>query len=342
MDEQFLIGTYTNSTSQGMYEVTLDHDQERLVNHHLVISMKKPQYLRVAQDHTIYTIERGPKDLGGITVYQLTDDGVNTVDQVMWHGPTPAYLGLDEQRHLLFAANYHGSSVDVFKILPDKKLRQTDHVVHDGKTGPRPEQDIPHVHYADLTPDGRLITCDLGEDLLTIYDISDSGQLQEVSHFYSHPGFGTRHLVFHPNGKFVYVVGELSSEVEVFEYDSTTGQLYYLANRKTIPATWSAHNGAAAIRISRDGRFVYVTNRGENSIVVFKVLKDYTLEKIQDISSAGEFPRDFNFSRDQQYLIVANQNTNNLTLFKRDPNTGKLRMLQKDVASPEAINVEPY
>lgn len=342
MDEQFLIGTYTNSTSKGIYQVTLDHDQQRLVNNHLVVPMKKPQYLRVGSDHTIYTIERGDSDLGGVAVYQLTSDGVRTLDKVMWHGPTPAYLGLDEKRHFLFAANYHGSCIDVFKIHDHGKLEQTDHVVHRGQTGPRPEQEIPHVHYADLTPDDRLITCDLGEDLLTVYDVSETGKLTEVSHFQSHPGFGTRHLVFHPNGHYVYVVGELSSEIEVFEYDSAKGQLDYMENRKTIPATWDTHNGAAAIRISRDGRFLYVTNRGENTVAVFKVLSDYTLEKVQSISTAGEFPRDINFSRDQQYLIAANQNTNNLTLFQRDVHTGKLTLLQKNVSSPEAINVEPY
>lgn len=342
MNEKFLIGTYTNSTSKGMYQVTLDRDQERLVDNHLVINMKKPQYLRVASNHLIYTIERGPEDLGGIAVYKLTDDGVQTVDKVMWHGPTPAYLGLDEKRGFLFAANYHGSCVDVFQINDDGTLKQTDHVVHDEKTGPRPEQDIPHVHYADLTPDGRLITCDLGEDMLTVYDVSDDGKLAEVSHFHSHPGFGTRHLVFHPNGKYVYVVGELSSEVEVFQYDASNGKLYYMENRKTIPATWNTHNGAAAIRISQDGKFLYVTNRGENTIVVFKILSDFTLEKIQAISSEGEFPRDFNFSQDQHYVILANQNTNDLTLYSRNPDTGKLKMLQKGVKSPEAINVEPY
>lgn len=342
MTEQFLIGTYTNKNSQGIYQVTLDTKQEKLVDNHVVVHMKKPQYLQVGADHRIYTIERGPADLGGVSVYELTDNEAKKLSETMWHGPTPAYLGLDEQRHLLFAANYHGSRIDVFKIHADGTLTQTDQVMHDGPTGPRPEQEIPHVHYADLTPEGRLITCDLGEDMLNVYDVSNDGRLTPVSGFHSHPGFGTRHLVFHPNGKYVYVVGELSSEVEVFQYDQASGQLHYVANRKTIPADWSTHNGAAAIRISKDGRFVYVTNRGENTIVVFKVLSDFTLEKVQDISSAGEFPRDFNFSRDEHYLIAANQNTDDLTLYRRDPTTGLLTMLQSGVASPEAINVQPF
>jgi 6-phosphogluconolactonase len=341
LQEQFLIGTYSNKDSEGIYEVTLDTNQERLINDHVLIKIKKPQYLQIGSDHRVYTIERGPADLGGIAVYELQDGTAKRVSEVMWHGPTPAYLGLDEKRHLLFAANYHGSWVDVFQIQPDGQLIQTDHLVHDGPTGPRPEQDMSHLHYADILPDGRLITCDLGEDMLNIYDVTDKGKLVPVSGFHSHPGFGTRHLVCHPNGKYIYVVGELSSEVEAFEYDQLTGQLHYIANRKTIPADWKVHNGAAAIRMTHDGRFVYISNRGENTIAVFKVLDDFTLEKVQAISTEGEFPRDFNFSQNEDYLIAANQNTENLTLFRRNPETGLLTLIQKGVASPEAINVQP-
>lgn len=342
MQEQFLIGTYSNKNSRGIYEVTLDTDQERLINNHVVIEIKKPQYLQVSADHRVYTIERGPADLGGIAVYELENHQAKKLSETLWHGPTPAYLGLDEKRQLLFAANYHGSWIDVFKIQSDGTLVQTEHLVHDGPTGPRPEQDMSHLHYADVLPDGRLITCDLGEDMLNVYDVTVNGKLVPVSGFHSHPGFGTRHLVCHPNGKYIYVVGELSSEIEIFQYDQTTGKLHYLANRKTIPADWTAHNGAAAIRMTNDGQYIYVSNRGENTIAVFKILSDYTLEKVQSISSEGEFPRDFNFSQDERYLIAANQNTENLTLYRRDPATGLLTMVDKDVDSPEAINVQPF
>lgn len=342
MVERFLIGTYSNKDSQGIYQVTLDTHREQLIDNHVVVKMRKPQYLQVGTDHRIYTIERGPADLGGVAVYKLENDGAVKLSEVMWHGPTPAYLGLDEQRQLLFAVNYHGSWVDVFKIHQDGSLTQTDHLVHDGPTGPRPEQDMSHLHYADVLPDGRLITCDLVEDMMNVYDVTEDGRLIPVSGFHSHPGFGTRHLVCHPNGKFVYVVGELSGEIEVFQYDHSTGRLYYLANRKTIPADWHTHHGAAAIRMTRDGRFIYVSNRGANTIVVFKVLQDYTLEQIQSIPSEGDFPRDFNFSRDERYLIASNQNTEDLTLYRRDLQTGRLTMLQKGVACPEAINVQQY
>lgn len=260
----------------------------------------------------------------------------------VFNGPSPVYVGLDEKNHLLFGANYHGSRIDVFHVGPHDELKRTDSVMHDGPTGPRPEQKIPHVHYADLTPDGRLITCDLGEDLIAIYDISDDSHLTEVSHFQDDPGFGTRHLAFDPSGHFTYVLGELSSQLEVLQYDPRSAKVTRIQKLRTIPANWHAHNGAGTIHISHDGRFVYTSNRGENTIAVFAVLPDHKVKHIQSISSEGDFPRDFNFNRDEKYIVAANQNSDNLTLFRRNPQSGKLTLLQKDVTCPEPICVQRY
>lgn len=344
MSEDFIIGTYTNKTSKGIYRVTLDEDQGKLTNVRLTIHLLKPSFVQVGSDHRIYTIKKAADGKKGVADYALSDDGgePELLGQVLLDGPSPAYIGLDSKRHLLFGANYHGSRIDVFKIGPNGELSRTDSVTHNGPTGPRPEQDIPHVHYADLTPDGRLITCDLGEDLITIYDISDDGKLTEVSHFKDDPGFGTRHLVFHPNGQYVYVVGELSSELEVLKYDAKGAKLTRIQKLKTIPDTWHAHNGAGAVHLSSDGRFVYTSNRGENTIAVFEIQPDFTVKHIQSISSEGDFPRDFNFSRDEKFLVCANQNSDNLSLYTRDPKTGKLTLRQMGVHCPEPICVQRY
>lgn len=344
MTEDFIIGTYTNKTSQGIYRVTFDESKQRLEAVHLAVHMLKPSFLQVGLHHRIFTIKKAADGTKGVADYVLGDNSHNAklLGQDLFQGPSPAYIGLDVKRHLVFGANYHGSRIDVFKVSPDGKLTRTDSVVHHGKTGPRPEQAIPHVHYADLTPDGRLITCDLGEDLITIYDISDDGKLTEVSHFQDDPGFGTRHLAFHPNGKYVYVLGELSSELEVFKYDASNAELTRIQKLKTIPSTWRAHNGAGAIHISHDGRFVYTTNRGENTIAVFAIQPDFTVKHIQSISSEGDFPRDFNFSRDEKFIVCSNQNSDNLSLYRRDAETGKLTLLQKGVHCPEPICVQQY
>ena len=207
MIEQFLIGTYTKKASKGIYKVTLDTAQEKITNVELAIPSQKPAYLQVGQDDRIYAIKQ-VDDKGGVASYSLSDDNAKMLSDVLAAGAPPAYIGVDNKRHLLFSANYHTAKIDVFKINEDGTLTQTDSVLHEGTTGPEPEQEAPHVHYADLTPDNRLVVCDLGMDLVVVYDVSDDGKLTAVSRYKCEDGFGTRHIAFHPNGNYAYLLGE--------------------------------------------------------------------------------------------------------------------------------------
>ena len=293
MTEQFLIGTYTKKDSKGVYKVTLDPQKEEITKVELAIPSQKPAYLQVGSDKRVYAVKQ-IDDQGGVASYSLKDDNAKMLSKVLAAGAPPAYVGLDEKRHLLYSANYHTAKVDVFKINDDGTLTQTDSVLHQGATGPQPEQDSPHVHFADLTPDQSLVVCDLGMDLVVVYDVSADGTFSHVQTI------------------------------------------------KTIPDDWTAHNGAAAIRLSKDGKFIYTSNRGENTIAVFEVQPDFTVKHIQSISTEGDFPRDFNLSSDESFLLASNQNSDNLTLYKRDPETGKLTLLQKDVACPEPVCVQRF
>jgi 6-phosphogluconolactonase len=341
LTEQFLIGTYTKKDSKGVYKVTLDPEKKEITKVELAIPSQKPAYLQVGSDKRVYAVKQ-IDDQGGIASYSLKDDNAKMLSKVLAAGAPPAYVGLDEQRHLLYSANYHTAKVDVFKINDDGTLVQTDSVLHQGATGPQPEQDSPHVHFADLTPDQRLVVCDLGMDLVVVYDVSADGKLTAVSRYKSEDGFGSRHIAFHPNGKYAYLLGELSSKLEVLKYNATDGTFSHIQTIKTIPDSWTAHNGAAAIRLSKDGKFIYTSNRGENTIAVFEVQPDFTVKHIQSISTEGDFPRDFNLSSDESFLLASNQNSDNLTLYARDAQTGKLTLLQKDVKCPEPVCVQRF
>lgn len=341
MSEQFLIGTYTLKDSKGIYKVTLDTDAGKVTDVSLAVPSQKPAYLQVGPNKQVFAVKQDG-DQAGVASYDLNGDEAKTLSTILATGPAPAYVGLDEKRHLLYSANYHTANVEVFKIDQEGKLTQTDKVTHQGETGPEPEQEAPHVHYADLTPDQRLIVCDLGMDLIVVYNVSDDGKLTAASRYKFEPGFGTRHLIFHPNGQYVYVLGELSSKLAVLKYNAADASFTHLQTIKTIPADWTAHNGAAAIRMSKDGKFIYTSNRGENTIAVFEVQPDFTVKHIQSISTEGDFPRDFNLSADESYLLASNQNTDNLTLYKRDADNGKLTLLQKDIACPEPVCVQRF
>ncbi|KRL96017.1 lactonase family protein [Limosilactobacillus equigenerosi] len=340
MSEKFLIGTYTKKASQGIYGVTLNHETKQLSPVWVVAQSQKPAYLQT-NGTTIFSVKQDGEQ-GGVATYTIDGDQATLVDTNLSVVAPPAYVAVDEQRHLLYSANYHAGTVTVYQINADLTLTQTDEVKHDGVTGPKPEQDKPHAHYADLTPDGRLVVCDLGLDLTVVYDVSADGKLTFVSNYHHEAGFGTRHLTFSPDGKVAYVLGELGSQLDVLNYDQATGTFTHQQSISTIPADWTAHNGAAAIHITKDGKFIYTTNRGENTIAVFAVQADHSVKHIQSISTEGDFPRDFDLSQDEAFLVASNQESDNLTLYTRDAVTGLLTMVQKDVACPEPVCVKQW
>ncbi|WP_410471035.1 lactonase family protein, partial [Enterococcus faecium] len=250
------------------------------------------------------------------------------------------YVAVDEARQLLYGANYHKGEVNVYHILGDGELKAADSIFHQEATGPHKNQDHAHVHYTDLTPDQRLVVCDLGTDRVYTYDVSENGKLNLVTTFTAEPGTGPRHLVFHPNGQFAYLFGELDSTVRVLSYNKETGAFEELQKISTLPEEFDGENGGAAIRISNDGKFLYASNRGHNSIAVFAVFEDGShIQNKQIISTEGDFPRDFALDPSNNFVVCANQNTDNLTLYRRHPETGLLELLKKDVYVPECVCV---
>ncbi|MCM0583370.1 lactonase family protein [Weissella diestrammenae] len=330
--EKVLFGTYTKRVSKGLYVADFDASQGVLENAHLLTNIGNPTYTIKGNDSTIYSVDKHEDD-GGVAVINLATGVIQ--QEVLANGASPAYLGFDAQRQLLFSGNYHKGTVDVFSVGSDGQLTLKDSFKNEG-SGPRDEQKSSHVHFTNLTPDQRLAVVDLGADEVLIFDVDVEGKLHLFSKFQTEKGFGPRHIRFSPDGKQAYLLGELSSQLSILDY--ADGQLSLKATLKTIPSDWHDHNGSAALRVSQDGRFVYASNRGHNSVAVFSVAEQP--ERIQVISTAGDFPRDMALSANDDYLIVANQNTDNVSVYRRDPETGQLELTQKDFKIPEGVRVE--
>ncbi|KID41634.1 lactonase family protein [Fructilactobacillus fructivorans] len=345
MTEKFLIGTYTQKTSKGVYQIELDTDQKQLENAQLIAKISCPTYVVESDDHKIYAIDRNQDESetrGGLAVFDGSTMPAKLMQEDIEVGPSPAYITVDEGRKMVYTANYHTGNVIAYHIEADGTVKESQRIHDDGMTGPLPEQQSgPHPHYADLTPDDRLVICDLGLDRVYLDDVSDEGEITPVSEVQLSPGFGPRHIAFVESAGKAYLIGELSSKIAVLDYNEEAGIFTVQQVVKTIPNDYKDQNGGAAIRVSNDDKYVYVSNRGHDSLAVFKILDDGDLERIQIISTEGEFPRDFNFNSDQSFLIVVNQNTNNATLYERNPETGKLTMVQKDFAVPEGTCVAP-
>jgi 6-phosphogluconolactonase len=333
MIETILLGTYTKQTSKGIYQVELDTEAKKLQNLALVAEVENPTYLTRSSKNIAYAVDRY-QDQGGLSVINL-DAPAKVLQHLVKPGTPPAYVTVDENQQLVFDANYHAGTLSAYKINDDQTLTLA-HTFTNTGSGPLKEQDGSHLHYIDRTPDGKLIACDLGTDQVFILDYTDDG-FTVISEYQTTPGFGPRHVTFNNDGTVAYLVGELSSNVEVLTYENQ--KLSHVQTIKTIPDDWSEHNGDAAIRITNDNQFLYVSNRGFDSIAVFAIQADGTLKLIQNISVEGSFPRDFNLNQDETFLVCGNQTTNNLTLFERNPIDGKLKLIQKDFAAPEVVCV---
>jgi 6-phosphogluconolactonase len=339
MLEQILLGTYTRRVSKGIYQIALDTEKEQLTEAALLIEETSPTYLALDEKGELFNVT-SVDGKGGMAAYQNTNGQFDLLNKVTEEGAPPCYVAVDEEKQLVFGANYHQGIVHVYRILADGRLEDADKLIHDEATGPHENQDNAHVHYTDLTPDRRLVVCDLGTDRVYTYDVSAEGKLSEVAQYVAEPGTGPRHLVFHPNNQIAYLFGELDSTVTVLAYAAADGSFKQLQKVSTLPDGFNEFNGGAAIRISADGRFVYASNRGHDSIAVFAVAEDGTsVERIQLISTEGEIPRDFDLDPSGKFVVAANQNTDNLTLYRRDEETGLLEMIQKDVYAPECVCV---
>ncbi|MCD5601327.1 lactonase family protein [Lactobacillus delbrueckii] len=329
-----LIGGYTKHESAGIYQFDFigSGDQAHLEQRRNVVEVGGPTYFQ-KDGQFIFTI-KNENGQGGIAAF------VNgkLVSQLLHEGASPAYIGINKEKKLLYTANYHTGVLAVISYDDQGQLTLLDQVKHENKAlGPRPEQAGAHPHYFDETPGGHLVSCDLGQDRVDFYGF-DGQKLTHLASYQNEDGFGSRHLAFSPDGKYFYVAGELSSQVNAVKFDEENWMFRSLATYSTIPESWDQHNGAAAIRLSSDGKFLYVFNRGHDSIAVFAVLPDQALKLVQRVSTFGEFPRDFNWDAEEKYVVAANQNSNNATLYQRQSD-GTLTPLEKDIAIPEGTRV---
>lgn len=336
MTEKILLGTYTKRESKGIYSITLDTKNETLTDLELRITEDNPTYLGVSNNNILYSVAKRDT-LGGVAAYHLENDSSGLINEILVEGAPPCYIGIDNDRQLIFDANYHKGLVNVYRILENGGIELVETAIHSG-SGPHPNQTSPHAHYADLTPDKRLISCDLGTDELYLYDVADSGKLSTVSVFHLTPGTGPRHITFHPNGQVAYVIGELNNTVTVLAYDQASGTFSHLQTLSMLPEDFKGSSAGGAIRLTKDGKNLYVSNRGHNSITTFSISANGEQATLQNIiSSEGDFPRDFALNKTEEFLVVSHQESDNLTLFKRDTSTGSLNLLEKNIYAPECV-----
>ncbi|GEN54545.1 lactonase family protein [Halobacillus faecis] len=337
------VGTYTKQESKGVYQFTLDTDNKELKDVKLAAELGNPTYVTVSDDHkNLYAVTK-EGDNGGVTAFAIHEEtrDLTKLNTQTAAGSPPCHVSTDHENSTVVTANYHTTNIVSYLTNEDGSLNPATSVVAHEGTGPHERQEKPHMHYAGFTPDEKyVIAIDLGSDRVITYE-ADEGKLIEVQVFNTTPGSGPRHITFHPNKKYAYVMTELSSEVLVLHYNEEVGSFSEQQSVATIPEDFHETNDGSAIHVSSDGQFVYAGNRGHNSIAVYKVDQDTgKLTFIEWTSTEGNWPRDFVLDPSEEFLIATNQKSNTMTLFDRDKATGKLSLVQSEVQVPEPVCVK--
>ena len=334
-----LVGTYTNEAkTNGIHVYTFNPETGAYDEKSKVVDITNPSYLTISKDRkNVYSVSEGGEGKG-LNAYSFdTASGKLTLlNSGSAGGNGPCYVSVDDKKQTVFTGNYGGGSLSATKLNKDGSL-STDiqKIQHEGTSVNKSRQDKPHVHAVVLSPDDRyLLVPDLGTDKVNVYRF-EPGKEKVLSPATPpsasvNPGGGPRHLTFHPNGKHAYLILEMEGAVVGFDYKD--GKLESKQTITMLAPGFTGKVGAADIHISPDGKFLYASNRGEaNDIVVYAIVKDGKLTYAGRTSEGINTPRNFAIDPTGNFLLVANQNGNNIAIFKRDKSTGLLTATGKTI-----------
>lgn len=328
------VGTYTKDLTDGIFVYSFNDQTGRLVNLKMPAVCNNPSFLAIsANKKFLYAVGElhnlDSNNSGDVSAFRIEKNNKLTLlNRVLTHGADPCHVSLSPDGKIGVVSNYNGGNLSVFTILPDGSLSDMVQRIQDAGSGPFPgRQTEPHAHSARFDATGKfLFAADLGTDELKIYNVG-TGEIPLTPNAQPllklAPGSGPRHFDFSADGRYIYVIGELSSMITVFmKYG---GDWKIIQTIKTIPKDFQGENWSADIHLSTDGRFVYSSNRGQNSIAVFKRnLKSGKLALVENVSVEGDWPRNFTLDPSGRFLLCANQKSNDITIFKIDQPSGKL------------------
>ena len=329
---EFLVGTYTDSLHHGINYLYFSPEENLMTVETLAAGIANPSFVIASKDgKKVFSLEEEAGIKGGRVLSvnrNLETNELNLIDQDDSEGDHPCHISLSPNEDFLILGNYTGGSLSVFKVDSLGQVDFVQKIQHTGKSVNPDRQEGPHVHSTTFDPEGkRVLVADLGTDKIYVYDFDSqlAEPLKLFGEFAMTPGDGPRHLAFSADGKDVLVVEEMSAVLDVFSYDQ--GKLIAKQRLSLLDEGFKGAVGAAEIRISPDGKHVYVSNRGEaNTISVFGKKPDGSYTRVQNIPSGGLMPRNFNLTGDGKYLLAAHQASHDIVIFERDSISGILSL----------------
>ncbi len=330
-------GTYTGENSRGIYTSDLDLATGKLSEPRLAAEAVSPSFLAIhPSGHWLYAVSEiddlNGRKTGGVSAFAIeTDGGLRLLNQQPSEGRGPCHVTVDPTGKFALVANYGSGSAAALPIGADGRLGPASSVVqHEGKSVNPQRQEGPHAHSINLDAAGRYaFVADLGLDQVKIYRFDPAnGKLVPADPAFVtlQPGAGPRHFAFHPQGDRAYVNNEMSSTITALHYAPEAGALQETQTLSTLPeGAAQPNNSTAEVQVHPSGRFVYVSNRGHDSIAAYSIDPNSgRLTALGNTPTGGRTPRNFGIDPTGQFLLAANQGTDNVVVFKIDPDTGKL------------------
>jgi 6-phosphogluconolactonase len=352
--QYLLVGTYTNTPAKGegiyVYRFNPNRTEATQVS---VAKAENPSFLVVSHDQKfVYAVNENHGDKGGQVSAFAFDKSKGTLtllNQQPTGGDDPAHIAIDSSGKFVVVANYSGGNISVFKTNPDGSLTpavQT--IAHEGYGVNVQRQEMPHPHCVAFSPDEKFLFCaDLGNDRLYRYafdpnDAANPLKPTDPAYFTVPDNFGPRHLVFNPNGKVMYLIGEMSGQIIVYSYNPQDGAVTEIQTIASDNSNTKGDKGSAEIDITKDGRFLYTSNRvTSNDIAMFKVATDGKLAE-NGHQAVGTHPRHFMIDPSGRFLLVASRDNNVIQIFVIK-NFGILQDagIKIDVPAPVCLKMTP-
>lgn len=345
------IGTYTQgSESEGIYLFNFDDETGEITPAGTAGISTNPSFLALHPQKNLLVAVGETRDFndaksGSLAAFKIdpATGKLTELNRVPSSGGSPCHLVIDQAGKHVLVANYSGGNVSVVRIGEDGKLgKRTAFIQHEGSSVNKARQEAPHAHSINLDRDNkRAFAADLGTDELIVYDFDKTkGTLERSGAVKVDPGSGPRHLAIHPGGGHLYLLNELKSTLTVISYDPESGATKRLQTISTLPKNYDGRNGTAEVQITPDGKFLYASNRGHDSLACYKIdANSGKLTLVEIEPTGGKAPRNFGIHPGGKFIIAANQGSDTLKVFAIDQATGELEDTGHGAKCPKPVCV---
>jgi 6-phosphogluconolactonase len=344
--QYFYVGSYTSEGAEGIYLCQLNTATGEIQLEKTFTGIENPSFVKLSPSKQIlYAVSEAGENGSFVYAYKVGDNKtLGYLNKQSSGGQGPCHVDVSPDGKFVAVANYGGGTFSLYSVREDGSIDPAVKTIRNSGTGPNTDrQSKPHAHSVRFSPfSNEIFNADLGTDQLNICHLENGTMVQHDQKFVKlPPGAGPRHFEFHPNGRVIYVINELNSTISTIVKKGDEWKV--VDNISTLPDDFEGVSYCADIHISKDGKFLYGSNRGHNSIAVFKVdPKDQSLSFLETVSVEGNWPRNFGITPDGNWMLVANQRSNTITVFKIDKKTGGLKYAGNQIELPSPVCVEFY